>query len=486
MSELTYKKIVDVEQIETLNNAATVFINDDGAMKQVAANKFGLGTVKTVNGIEPDENGNIKSDIAVPVLITHLKFPMFDDIKCNKTYEELHHSFLTQSTEATSIALCLYTALDKSEEYRYCTNFVLEKDNGEFTKRYFLYFGEDIAPYIIDVEANTITLDPNWVASTACVKTVNGVAPDEDGDLTIVEPQTFVFTNIDGDVDCPYEVSELIKFATDASAYKSVRFVHRVRDLFDPSVPIRDYVWTGASIPATGTGVFKINFGDEIAPILINSNTNTITLDPDWVAPTACVKTVNGIEPDENGDIKSDYAASVQFRDMSFMGMGLQCNKTASEINLYTGRAEAVEQYEMVDMGTYPQTPIYRATHISKEGVYDADGATLLGWKIIIYFGNLYAPVIVNTATNTITLDSDWVAPEANITESAANTLVDTKVAELATTVDTKLAELAAQELSLPKSAGVVDHGTAGQFAVSDGMGGIMWKTLVEVEEVSY
>lgn len=126
------------------------------------------------------------------------------------------------------------------------------------------------------------------------------------------------------------------------------------------------------------------------------------------------VKTVNGVAPDENGDIKSDYAASVQFRDMSAMGMGLQCNKTASEINLYTGKTEAVEQYEIVDMGAYPQTPIYRATHISKEGVYDTDGTTLLGWKIIIYFGNLYAPVIVNTATNTITLDPDWVKPEEN------------------------------------------------------------------------
>jgi hypothetical protein len=37
MSELTYKKIVDVEQVETLNDAATVFINDNGAMKQVPA-----------------------------------------------------------------------------------------------------------------------------------------------------------------------------------------------------------------------------------------------------------------------------------------------------------------------------------------------------------------------------------------------------------------------------------------------------------------
>lgn len=767
MSELTYKKIVDVEQIETLNNAATVFINDNGAMKQVAANEFGLGTVKTVNGIEPDENGNIKSDIAVPVLITHLKFPMFDDIKCNKTYEELHHSFLTQSTEATSIALCLYTALDKSEEYRYCTNFVLEKDNGEFTKRYFLYFGEDIAPYIIDVEANTITLDPNWVASTACVKTVNGVAPDEDGDLTIVEPQTFVFTNIDGDVDCPYDVSELIQFATNASAYKSVRFVHRVRDLFDPSVPIRDYVWTGASIPATGTGVFKINFGDEIAPILINSNANTITLDPDWIKPEenvqpdwnqndetapdyvknrthynnqfrqvinldpakdfyhttggyhiggsgsldpteknngyaigdyflskqqlaifpgivkfddivieftgprrlpvtfrltnnefpqfqfhqhgsqiGCdilyadnkphtfewidthfaetvpldekyipstiarksdlealggVKTVNNVAPDTAGNVKIPGFKLIQFMDMSSFGGGVRCSMSAEEAftnvtgnesltvyrriwlgdddgnpkDAYTmsvsrndttmvidfddgrapiivdattntitldpdwvaptacvktvngiepdenGEVKATELIQFTDYsaivpgrilygGTYTMQEIvdklFNGEHqrykvvisilnpmngirtdrkvTAYEQIVTGDDRLLTGVKL--YYGDEACPIILDGVSNTITLDPDWIAPEANITESAANTLVDTKVAELSTTVDTKLAELAAQELSLPKSAGVVDHGTAGQFAVSDGMGGIMWKTLVEVEEVAY
>ena len=46
--------------------------------------------------------------------------------------------------------------------------------------------------------------------------------------------------------------------------------------------------------------------------------------------------------------------------------------------------------------------------------------------------------------------------------------------------------ELVAEKVALPKSAGIVDHGTAGQFAVSDGMGGIMWKTIVEAEEVAY
>lgn len=41
-------------------------------------------------------------------------------------------------------------------------------------------------------------------------------------------------------------------------------------------------------------------------------------------------------------------------------------------------------------------------------------------------------------------------------------------------------------KVALPQSNGVTEHGTAGQFAVSDGKGGIVWKTLVEVEEVSY
>ena len=61
MSELTYKKITDVDVVEALNDAATVFINDNGAMKQVAADK--LGAVKTVNGVEPDENGNIVVEV---------------------------------------------------------------------------------------------------------------------------------------------------------------------------------------------------------------------------------------------------------------------------------------------------------------------------------------------------------------------------------------------------------------------------------------
>ena len=46
--------------------------------------------------------------------------------------------------------------------------------------------------------------------------------------------------------------------------------------------------------------------------------------------------------------------------------------------------------------------------------------------------------------------------------------------------------KLSEEKMNLPHENGTVNHGTAGQFAVSDGMGGIMWKTLVEAEEVAY
>jgi hypothetical protein len=42
MSELTYKKIVDVETVEALNDGATVFVNDGGAMKQVSASAIAV------------------------------------------------------------------------------------------------------------------------------------------------------------------------------------------------------------------------------------------------------------------------------------------------------------------------------------------------------------------------------------------------------------------------------------------------------------
>lgn len=73
------------------------------------------------------------------------------------------------------------------------------------------------------------------------------------------------------------------------------------------------------------------------------------------------------------------------------------------------------------------------------------------GWlvkKYTLYFGDNAAPIIVDVVADTITLDPDWVKPNPTVTAATP--------------------------------------GTAGQFAVSDGAGGITWKTLFEVEGVEY
>ena len=45
---------------------------------------------------------------------------------------------------------------------------------------------------------------------------------------------------------------------------------------------------------------------------------------------------------------------------------------------------------------------------------------------------------------------------------------------------------LESTKVSFPVTNSTPNYGTAGQFAVSDGNGGITWKTLVEAEGVDY
>ena len=44
--------------------------------------------------------------------------------------------------------------------------------------------------------------------------------------------------------------------------------------------------------------------------------------------------------------------------------------------------------------------------------------------------------------------------------------------------------QLSAEKVSLPMNGETPVHGTAGQFAISDGVGGITWLTLTNVAEV--
>lgn len=58
MSELNFKKFSDLDVLENISATSHVVIEEDGDVKRFPAN--GIGKVKSVNGVEPDENGNVQ------------------------------------------------------------------------------------------------------------------------------------------------------------------------------------------------------------------------------------------------------------------------------------------------------------------------------------------------------------------------------------------------------------------------------------------
>ena len=131
------------------------------------------GVVKTVNGVVPDEAGNIVSDIAFPVRIMHVFCPsepdstMFNYVKSNKTAAQIREALFDMTKYASVVVLVYYNADTDETDYRYCKRFSLDLNGQDGGYRYILSFGDDLAPYIVDVNADTITLDPDWVASDA-------------------------------------------------------------------------------------------------------------------------------------------------------------------------------------------------------------------------------------------------------------------------------------------------------------------------------
>lgn len=62
MSEITFKTYDELEISEGLTESSHVIIEENGDVKRFPANS--IGKVKTVNGVEPDENGNVAIKIS--------------------------------------------------------------------------------------------------------------------------------------------------------------------------------------------------------------------------------------------------------------------------------------------------------------------------------------------------------------------------------------------------------------------------------------
>ena len=657
-----FKKISDVNTIETMKDGLNVLVEDGGEIVKISANNMvpenvalksdiPTGIVKSVNGVMPDEDGNITSDYAFQARFIQMQ----GNIIADKTPMEIWNALLNNNVCSANLE---YVDLENGISY-YCEryeNINVQSDEGTWIKTRVLHFnGDKIAPIVVNITDNTITLDPNWVAPKIAINTINGKAPDENGELSTFQVQPFVF--IDGTSVVPgmfqyggaTPISDIIDMLRNNNQYH----VDCKRLIMGKSnsMTIRSYTAHEFVLDENSQVIgAKLHFGEDLCPVIIKYD-NTITADPDWVAPKAVVNTINGEAPDENGDLTVRQATTVTFQDLAG---DLVSSHTAEEIkNLMLDNtsfhglkfAFAVKNFAL-PMGPWP---IYYHTRIDEESFYT--GSSHLMLKYHIYFGDEVAPIIVDCIEGTITIDPDWVAiekpiipetiepnkqlvtdasgkkmweerthystenlvvilPEANILDKKSAVLGDyseftqnlvkdhtytvvyngteykstawfcdilyavvlgngslaslgdntgepffinnymnsastfiyfseqgdhtisindgtieevkpleekylpTSVPTINTasvgqtivvkTVDengkptewevsnkfTELSEeLAAQntaKVTLPQSAGVVDYGTAGQIAVSDGKGGIVWKTFVEAEEVSY
>lgn len=161
--------------------------------------------VKSVNGIMPDENGEITFDKPFAFLIEHsisVDFPEYNSIKCiNKTLAEIREAFFYYKKHAIVGRLNRYNADLDEDDYRELKSYTIDYNGSNGGFRYILRFDDDIPPYICDINANTITLDPNWVAPVepiAIPDTTESnmhLATDENGNKVWVKNPVYITTD---------------------------------------------------------------------------------------------------------------------------------------------------------------------------------------------------------------------------------------------------------------------------------------------------
>lgn len=104
------------------------------------------------------------------------------------------------------------------------------------------------------------------------------VSRDDAKKVTIIDMTAFV----PGKIDCSYsDYAELIqRLINDGSSFYEIELACLQSDGAQMHMRATRYK------PLLGNKIW-IYFGEDVCPIIIDATNNTITLDPDWVAPTA-------------------------------------------------------------------------------------------------------------------------------------------------------------------------------------------------------
>lgn len=93
-----------------------------------------------------------------------------------------------------------------------------------------------------------------------------------------------------------------------------------------------------------------------------------------------------------------------------------------------------------------------------------------------------------NLATNFIPLEGEVIIYEPDATHSYPRFKVGdgTTLVSALPFADAGINNINDKKINLPETDGTVNYGTVGQFAVSDGAGGITWQTINNGDEVNY
>lgn len=190
-----FKKLSDVNVVESMSDNAHVLVEENGEIVKIPKNVTNKGLVKTINSIEPDENGNLEirqsttvvfQDIMGRLTTSHSASEIMDLILNNRDAQGLRFKFGVRDFSkpmGPDPEYC-HTRIDM-ESYYNGTSYLMLK--------FHIYFGDAVAPVIVDCIEGTITIDPDWVApaepipapATASVgQTIVVKAVDENGKPT--------------------------------------------------------------------------------------------------------------------------------------------------------------------------------------------------------------------------------------------------------------------------------------------------------------
>ena len=408
--------------------------------------------VKRINGKAPDDTGNVESfhSVSFNFIDGSAIVPGLIQYYGKETMAEIYAYY--QEAAVYNVECCRFImGQGNTVQQRWCIATETIKDNGAVT-RLRLYFGDDIAPVIMDIVNNKLYFDPDWTNPAELPNPDAGnsmLVTDAEGQPRWEERTHYV--EMIPDVVLP-EITVTAKsaFLKNYGAYTrnldKEHTYHVVCDGVEYScVPAWNESLYGYTI---GNAALASAGEDTGEPFFINSHmntdmtiiyfakdgTHTVSIDEGFTEhvhpldmkymPAGVVKSVSGIVPDANGNIRLNRNIPISIIDGTSMVPGLFTMNTACTIK------EAINYLRVKgDYDAYVYRIIMNADNTSTIMMYTGYELIDLGsgvYNARVLFGDDICPVIFDAVNNKIIADPDWVAPKESPIPTASHQMLVT------------------------------------------------------------